>query len=98
MCPEHRFAHSCARPERTAQSPHKLSQSVVVLLFVALPAAGCGPGRPPDVEGAAACPGWTVLAGGKCTLPIAEPPHSCKPGDRADCEAQCERGHAPSCA
>lgn len=41
-------------------------------------------------------PGF-VRAEGKCTPPAQVAAHQCKPGDFADCEAQCGKGNAPSC-
>lgn len=43
------------------------------------------------------CPPGFVRAAGKCAPPAQVAAHQCKPGDRADCEAQCGKGNAPSC-
>jgi TPR repeat protein len=43
------------------------------------------------------CPPGFVRSAGKCTPPSQVAAHQCKPGDRADCEAQCGKGDAPSC-
>jgi len=43
------------------------------------------------------CPPGFVRAAGKCTPPAQVAAHQCKPGDFADCEAQCDKGNAPSC-
>jgi hypothetical protein len=46
---------------------------------------------------AAACPAGLVESGGKCTTPESATAFQCRPGDRNECRAQCERGHAGSC-
>ena len=46
---------------------------------------------------AAPCPAGLVASGGKCTAPATAPAYQCKPGDAAECGAQCDKGHAGSC-
>lgn len=46
----------------------------------------------------ATCPAGLVLQDGKCTKPVADAAHECRPGDAADCQLQCEKGQAASCA
>lgn len=46
----------------------------------------------------AACPADLVLRDGKCTKAVATAAHECRPGDAADCQLQCEKGQAASCA
>jgi TPR repeat protein len=45
-----------------------------------------------------ACPKGLVFADGKCTNPAGAAAYQCKAGDADDCKAQCDRGHAGSCA
>src|SRR5690349_22946644 len=49
----------------------------------------------PDVTNG--CPEGFVFVDGKCAEPRADAPHTCKPDDLADCDAQCNRGDAGSC-
>jgi TPR repeat protein len=43
------------------------------------------------------CPQGLVLIEGKCTTPTEAKPHQCEPSDQADCQKQCDKGHAGSC-
>jgi TPR repeat protein len=43
------------------------------------------------------CPQGLVLVDGKCTAPTEDKPHLCDVSDQADCQKQCDRGHAGSC-
>ncbi len=43
------------------------------------------------------CPQGLVLIEGKCTAPTEDKPHLCDVNDQADCQKQCDRGHAGSC-
>jgi uncharacterized protein len=43
------------------------------------------------------CPSGMVMSAGKCAAPNAQRPHRCRPGDIADCTAQCDRGQPESC-
>jgi TPR repeat protein len=45
-----------------------------------------------------ACPTGMVLAEGKCTRPGGPAAFQCRAGDGAECTAQCDKGHAGSCA
>lgn len=45
-----------------------------------------------------ACPEGLVLAEGKCTRTESAAAYQCKPGNRSECQAQCDKGHAGSCA
>ncbi|HUS68038.1 MAG TPA: tetratricopeptide repeat protein [Kofleriaceae bacterium] len=49
----------------------------------------------PDVS--QGCAEGLVFVDGKCAEPRADAPHTCKPDDLADCDAQCNRGDAGSC-
>ena len=44
------------------------------------------------------CPTGMVLAEGKCTKPGGPAAFQCRAGDSAECTAQCDKGHAGSCA
>lgn len=44
------------------------------------------------------CPKDLVLTAGKCAPPSASLPFQCREGQREECAAQCEKGHAGSCA
>lgn len=63
--------------------------------------AAAGAGKPGGEEKATEletkCTPGFVRAEGKCTPPTQVVAHQCKPGDFADCEAQCGKGNAPSC-
>jgi TPR repeat protein len=56
------------------------------------------PAKSPVVTEATACPAGLVASGGKCTAPASAPAYQCQPGDAAECGAQCDKGHAGSCA
>lgn len=43
------------------------------------------------------CPQGLVLIDGKCTAPAEDKPHLCDENDQADCQKQCDKGHAVSC-
>jgi hypothetical protein len=60
------------------------------------PAPDADKGRPLEVE-AEPCPQGLVLVEGKCTAPTEDKPHQCEPGDQAECQKQCDKGHAGSC-
>jgi hypothetical protein len=65
------------------------------------PAKEAGAGEPDkahalEVE-VAPCPQGLVLIEGKCTASTEDKPHQCEPRDQADCQKQCDRGHAGSC-
>ena len=60
------------------------------------PAADADKSHPLEVE-AEQCPQGLVLVEGKCTTPTEEKPHQCEPADQADCQKQCDKGHAGSC-
>jgi len=49
------------------------------------------PGPPP-------CPPGTVRSGYGCVSTKKDPPHACQVGDMAECDKQCGRGDAQSCA
>jgi hypothetical protein len=51
----------------------------------------------PAVEVAPTCPEGLVAVQGKCSAPAAAP-FQCRPGNQAECTAQCDKGHAGSCA
>ena len=44
------------------------------------------------------CPTGLVGVEGKCTAPVANVAHECRPGDAQECSAQCDLGNLPSCA
>ncbi len=44
------------------------------------------------------CPEGLVLQDGKCTKPVAQAAHECRPDDAQDCQAQCDKGQPASCA
>jgi TPR repeat protein len=43
------------------------------------------------------CPQGLVQIEGKCARPAEDRPHLCSPDDQADCQKQCDKGHAASC-
>ncbi len=44
------------------------------------------------------CPAGLVLSEGKCTKPTEKAPFQCRDGQKDECEAQCNKDHAGSCA
>ena len=60
------------------------------------PAGDADKSHPLEVE-AEQCPQGLVLVEGKCTTPTEDKPHQCEPSDQADCQKQCDKGHAGSC-
>lgn len=78
------------------------------LVLTAIEAAP-GADRPATAEAPAAdapavaavdepCPEGLVFADGKCTSPASAPAYQCAAGKAEECTAQCDKGHAGSCA
>ncbi len=56
------------------------------------------PAATTTVADAPACPAGLVFGAGKCTAPSNSVPHQCLVNDESGCQAQCDKGHAGSCA
>lgn len=67
------------------------------------PKGGAEPAKPAPVTAVAeapeaGCPAGLVMSEGKCTEAATASAYQCKPRDKAECETQCGKGHAGSCA
>jgi TPR repeat protein len=56
-----------------------------------------GAQKPPLEVAEEPCPQGLVQIDGKCAQPAEDKPHLCSPDDQADCQKQCDKGHAASC-
>lgn len=96
---------SCRESKPDAETPPGECQSAIRLELVPFVAARSkdkkgGKGGKGEKEVQAAknpCPPGFSFAGGICTKD-AEAPRLCDPKSEADCKAQCDKGHAQSCA
>jgi uncharacterized protein len=92
-----------AAPDSTSPPPQCGAPIRLVLGPIAkAPEAGKPAEAPPPkslvTAEATPCPAGLVASAGKCTAPAAAPAYQCKPGDAAECGAQCDKGHAGSCS
>ncbi len=92
----------CASAKPDADKPPSQCGAPVRLVLApvaAAPAEGeAPPAAPPPPAETSQCPAGLVFADGKCTSASAAASYLCAPGDAADCTAQCDKGHAGSCA
>lgn len=86
---------ACKGADPAALAPPGSCSSLIRLDLTALDSGPPDPDVPVFAE--ATCPTDTLLVGGKCTRASAER-HQCRPGKLADCDTQCGKGEARSCA
>jgi hypothetical protein len=65
------------------------------IVRIELEPIGAAPVAKPELAVPSCAPGF-VVADGACVRP--DKPHQCSPDDAAECKAQCDAGHAGSCA
>jgi TPR repeat protein len=92
-----------AAPDSTSPPPQCGAPIRLVLGPIAkTPEAGkpveAAPPKAPVASDVTTCPAGLVQSGGKCTAPASAPAFQCNPSDAAECGAQCDKGHAGSCA
>jgi uncharacterized protein len=83
-----------------AQPPSQCGAPIRLVLAPIARAAEPKDAPPPathGVETGPTCPEGLVVVEGKCTAPAAAA-FQCRPGEQAECTAQCDKGHAGSCA
>jgi TPR repeat protein len=88
----------CERADPDAMKPPGQCRALVRIQLE--PIAKGGSGKIVDVDPQpqpTTCPEGMVFVDGKCAEPVAEKPHTCKPDDATDCQAQCDKGDAASC-
>jgi TPR repeat protein len=86
-------AAACKGFNPTSTSPDPHCAALLRLELTALEVA------PKDEAGSVdVCPRDLVLVGGKCAPPGGERAFQCREGQLPECLAQCEKGHAGSCA
>lgn len=86
-------AKACKGFNPTSSSPDPACSALLRLELTALEVASKDEGGTVDV-----CPRGLVLTDGKCAPPNAAAPFQCREGQLAECVAECEKGHAGSCA
>jgi TPR repeat protein len=86
---------ACAPVELAATAPPRGCEAALRVHLVALDSDA---GDTAFVAPTAPCAVGRVWRDHKCTAPSPERAHQCHLGDAADCKAQCDRGHAGSCA
>jgi uncharacterized protein len=92
---------SCAKSSPNADAPPDECGAAIRIALVpirpqALELKPAEAAAAPAVE--QACPEGLVLAEGKCTKPDTAPAYQCDPAKSGECKAQCDKGHAGSCA
>lgn len=75
---------------------HLLPLSAAPVVATAVNASAAPTAKPADAE--VDCPEGLVARDGKCAKVAAQDSHECAPGDLADCETQCAKNQALSCA
>jgi uncharacterized protein len=86
-------ATACKKQNAGADSPDPSCSALLRLELTALDVT------PQEHVGTVdVCPKELVLVDGKCAPPTASAPYQCREGQREECEAQCDKGHAGSCA
>jgi TPR repeat protein len=91
---------SCQSASPKSEAPPDQCGAPIRLLIAPLEKAQKEPAPPPKRELAqteAQCPKGLVFAEGKCAKAENVKAYQCKPGDEAECTAQCDKGHAGSC-
>jgi len=95
----------CKKASPDSASPPAQCGAPVRLVLAPIAKAPPADAPPPSPAPAAkvsssetACPTGMVLADGKCTKPGGAAAFQCRAGDSAECSAQCDKGHAGSCA
>ncbi|GMV14540.1 MAG: sel1 repeat family protein [Sorangiineae bacterium PRO1] len=86
-------AKACKSFNPTAQSPDPNCAALLRLELTALEVASKDDAGSVDV-----CPKDLVLVNGKCAPPTSGGTFQCREGQLPECLAQCEKGHAGSCA
>lgn len=89
----------CQKADPDADKPpSQCGAPVRLVLAPILPAKAAPPAKAAAASDVPTCPDGLVYAGGKCTAAASATAYQCKPGDRDECKAQCDKGHAGSCA
>jgi TPR repeat protein len=86
-------AKACRSFNSSAASPDPNCAALLRLELTALEVASKDQGGTVDV-----CPRGLVLVEGKCAPPTSEEAFQCREGQLSECVAQCDKGHAGSCA
>jgi uncharacterized protein len=91
---------SCAKASPNADAPPDQCGAAIriVLAPIRQKAPELEPAAAPAPAADRTCPEGLVLADGKCTKPEAAPAYQCEPASLDECKAQCDKGHAGSCA
>ncbi|MCA9598322.1 MAG: sel1 repeat family protein [Myxococcales bacterium] len=92
---------SCTAASPDSTTPPEQCGAAIRLVLAPIRTGGGGPPEKsashPVAVDTASCPAGLVYAQGKCTKKDDAPSYQCKPGDAAECKAQCDKGHAGSC-
>lgn len=93
---------ACRESGADSANPPRNCGALVRVHLLPIEAAGAAqaPSTPSPalVKVESTCPVGLVLQEGKCAKPAAQAAHECRPDDVADCQAQCDKGQATSCA
>jgi uncharacterized protein len=89
----------CEKSSPESSSPPSQCGAPIRLVLepIARSAEPSQPSATPTVAVAPTCPEGLVAVEGKCSAPAAAA-FQCRPGNQAECTAQCDKGHAGSCA
>jgi uncharacterized protein len=92
---------SCAKASPSADAPPDQCGAAIRIMLAPIKKQALAIAPTAEAAGPAperACPEGLVLAEGKCTKADAAPAYQCEPSNLEQCKAQCEKGHAGSCA